>query len=225
MTPTARQRAVRPRLRHNRGSIACSNDVKFRRSAGEELLLDAVQSQLFTPSAIARFVEHLSAELSRQTRSETTALVELRRALLETEAAITQCVDFIMLGKSSPSVEARLAELEQKQSEMRATLSAQEAAHSLTVTDLDELKAAGMAALDDLPGLLAGSAAETRDVLARLLGATTVVTPSADKSALEIKMAGHMTGLLSISAVKQRKTAKLVNVVAGAGFEPTTFGL
>ena len=92
------------------------------------------------------------------------------------------------------------------------------------LTDARELKVLAKAALDDLPTLWAGAAAETRSVLERLIGQT-VVKPSAGKCSVEIKKAGQLTGLLTIKALAQRKNSKLVNVVAGARFELATFGL
>jgi site-specific DNA recombinase len=211
-------------VRHNRGDQACKNDVKFRRDKTEGTLLDVVRSQLFTTAAIERYTQLLAEELATQSDSGEDVAATLTKALSETDKAIAGCMAFIEAGNTSPTVATRLATHERKAQELRDALARHEEARCFTTTDFDELKSAGLSALENLPALLNGAEAQTRAVLAQLLGPTTV-TPAADKQTLEIKMAGQLTGLLSIPAIKQRKTARLVNVVAGAGFEPTTFGL
>ena len=212
-------------VRHNRGIHACSNDVKFRRDAAEQQVIEAVRTKLFTADAIEKYVDYLTEELSRQGTSSETATAVLRKALSEAEKGIANCLRFIEQGHANASIGARLTELEAKAATTRQELAKLQSAPGLSTGDVEALKAAGLEALSSLPELLAGAAPEARTILGRLLG-TSVVEPAADKSRLEIKMAGQMTGLLAIPAVKQRsKTARLGNVVAGAGFEPTTFGL
>jgi site-specific DNA recombinase len=211
-------------VRHNRGVHACVNDVKFRRDAAEQQVIEAVRGQLFTAEAIDKYVAYLTDELSRQDASSETANTAWRKALMEAEKGIANCLRFVEQGHANASIAARLTELEGKASEARDELIKLESAPGLSPNDIEVLKAAGLEALRNLPELLAGAAPEARTILGRLLGKS-VVEPTADKTSLEIKMAGQMTGLLAIPAVKQRKTARLGNVVAGAGFEPTTFGL
>ena len=94
-----------------------------------------------------------------------------------------------------------------------------------------------MAALEMLPELLSGTSEEARPVLAKLLGEC-VVVPSADKKTVQVRLEGHLPGLLTLTANKRRKTSQgqkqngppdvddpLGNVVARARFELATFGL
>jgi hypothetical protein len=93
-------------------------------------------------------------------------------------------------------------------------------------TDVDDMtEASALAALDHFLTLLAGAVSETRPVLAELPDAS-IVTASDDKTTLEKKMAGLMTGLLKIPAVKQRsEPTRLVTVVAGAVMRTTRFNV
>ncbi len=211
-------------VRHNRGDRACNNDVKFNRELAETALLDAVRAELFTPHVIGRFVELLGSEFEQQSKTSQAAVVDYRKALKDCENRIEGCLEFIEAGQGSASVAGRLAVLEAKVLDLRNAIGKEDEVRSLSTAELSELRKMGLAALDSLPALLAGAVAETRVVLGRLLGAV-VVTPAQDKLTLEMKMAGHMTGLLQIEAGKKRKTSSLVSVVAGTGFEPVTFGL
>ncbi len=193
--------------------------------AHEESVLGAVQAKLFTPDAIERFVELLDAEWTEQNGLGDDAIAQQRTALQAAERGIQNCLDFVVSGKGNQSLLARIEDLERKKAEALAAIHAHESRPKLNPEDRAALKEAGIEALSQLPSLLSGAAEETRAILARLMTEPAVVAPSADKTTLEIKMAGHLAGLFSIPAVQQRKTAKLVNVVAGAGFEPTTFGL
>ena len=212
-------------VRHNRGVHACANDVKFRRDAAEQRVIEALRSRLFTAEALDKYVSHLASELSNQSSSTEAATTALRKDLQDAEKGIANCVRFIVQGNNHPSIAAQLTGLEAKASTVRDELSKLKSKPGLSEADVEALKAAGLEALENLPELLAGATSEARTILGRLLGMS-VVEPSPDKTSLEIKMAGQMTGLLAIPAVKQRsKTARLGNVVARAGFEPATFGL
>ncbi len=210
-------------VRHNRGLSACTNDVKFKRSEAEQAVLQAVRVKLFTPQALERFVDFLGEEQARQSSTGPDTAARLRKALHEVEKRIAR---WMLVGEEENAIQSvvdRLRQLDREKREIRAELTQAESAQPLTATDLDELREAGIAALDALPDLLSGAPSEVRTILAKLLG-TCVVTPAEDKETLEIKMAGQMTGHLSLIA-NQRKSARLGNVVARARFELATFGL
>jgi site-specific DNA recombinase len=208
--------------RHNRGKDACANDVKFKRTLAEQEVLAAVRGQLFTKQAVDRFLAILVEEHSRESAASQRNVERSRAALHQAEKGIAHLLQFIESGNATPSVSARLAELEGQAQSQRDAIKQVQARPDLTKSELEALREAGSAALERLPEVLLGAPAEAREVLSRLLVEGEVV-PGPDKTTVEIKMAGQLTGLLSISALKQR--AKLGSVVARARFELATFGL
>ncbi|MCK6396768.1 hypothetical protein, partial [Zoogloea sp.] len=66
---------------------------------------------------------------------------------------------------------------------------------------------------------------EAREVLRALFGGSIPLLPKKDGT-LEAKMASFAAGLFSLFALNPDfLTESQINVVAGAGFEPATFGL
>ena len=191
-------------VHHNRGKVACQNDVKFRRDEAEKLVLDTVQTRLFTPATVERFLSILTDELVNQNQSDGNSATRVRKDLLETEKGISNYLKFIKAGNFSPSVTQGLSDLESKKLELLNKLAQEEQTRQTSGDELQQVKAAGWAALQDLPALLVGAEAETRAVLANLIGKT-VVAPSADKLSLEIRITGHMAGLLQLPAIKLRR--------------------
>ena len=94
---------------------------------------------------------------------------------------------------------------------------------------VSEVIAAAIARYDDLIAhletLLVTRIPEAREVLRALFGGSIPLLPKEDGT-LEGKMAGMAAGLLSLASLTSDVlTESQINVVAGAGFEPATFGL
>lgn len=191
-------------VRHNKGKHACANDLKFKRSAAEQAVLRSVQEELFTPAAIDRFLELLQDEQRKQHDTQFSDVKRLKASLVEVEDSIRGCLAFIEKGKGGEYAEARYAELVKQAFDIRAQLREVEAERPLVKADFDALKSFGLAALNDLPGLLAGAPAEVRAILSNLLG-DSVVSPMPETKSLHIHLTGQVAGLIEVAASKQRK--------------------
>jgi site-specific DNA recombinase len=189
--------------RHNRGPEACANGSKFRRTEAEAAVLEAVSTEVLVPEAIERFAALLQEELHALDGADKSREVKLRADLKGTEAALANIIAAVEKGQTSPTLFARLTELELRASESRSALEKEAGLRQVTDEDIAKLRDAGMTALKDLPALLKGSATETRTVLGRLLGPVTV-DPAVD-GRIQFTMTGHIAGLLQLAAVKQRK--------------------
>ncbi|MBL0425419.1 recombinase zinc beta ribbon domain-containing protein [Ramlibacter alkalitolerans] len=222
--------------RHNRGTSACSNAVKFSRSLAEREVLEALQAQLFSPSAVERFCELVAQEYTQRAGTDSHALSKLTKSLGATEKGIAGCLAFIEAGNASASVAKRLADLEAEAAATRAEITRLRSQRPVTEEDLLQLREGAIAALRELPVLLAGSEAEVRHLLSSLVGEATV--RPVENGAVEIRLTGHVAGLLSLQSKRTRRndSAKeigpaepagpmLGNVVARARFELATFGL
>jgi site-specific DNA recombinase len=223
--------------RHNRGTFACTNDVKFSRSLAEREILTAVQTQLFSPSTVERLCELVATEYTQQCGAGSQLLSKLTKSLAATEKAVSGCVSFVEAGNASESVAKRLKQLEAEAAATRAEIAKAVSERPVTEEGLRSLKQNAIAALQDLPALLAGSEAEVRHLLAHLLGEASV-TPVGTE-AVEIQLTGHVAGLLSLGGKQRRRRSDapkkigsaesadpmLGSVVARARFELATFGL
>lgn len=194
---------------------ACDNAATFSRTIIEHGLLAGIQSQLRRPEVIEEARRRIVSAL-RKAPSVTAKPSQSRQSELEAEVA--RIVDAIANGalRASPALAQRLLNAESELEALRAPVA--------TPTRLDPAQLAPrivdkyLQAIDRLPALLTETADRAREELRGLIGPIEV-----ESNATEIRFRtkkGAVEGALSRMA-----GGPSVFVVAGAGFEPATFGL
>jgi site-specific DNA recombinase len=204
------------------GRHACDNSVSVQKTIAEDLLIQPVVTELLSPAAVAAFGQELR-RLEREDR-ERPPTTKPAAAVLKLDARLEQLEGMRLEGILSDDEYRTLAARAQTE---RANL-VREA--EPTADRRDMIKVARM--LPDAAAVLrskladAGAALadarcirEARTMLAEFLGGTVRVRPSPDRT--------HLIARVGMSPIPLLRAAGMTvdKVVAGAGFEPATFGL
>ena len=143
------------------------------------------------------------------------------------ETRLKKIVDAIAEGVSARTLKDEMLSMEARQDEIDALLAAQPKQKPLIHPGLAELYRSKVEALQDCL-----EAEETRDEameLIRSLVDAIVLTP--ENGELRIDLNGELAGILALAAESKRPAGAIadgqeqIKMVAGVGFEPTTFRL
>jgi site-specific DNA recombinase len=202
--------------RVNGGEAACASEVRIKRTVVESGLLGGIKSKLLTPEIIA--------DIGRETRQSLRAATRLKpapdpRRLASVEEEIRNLVDAIANGalRASPAMAERLAQAEAELASLKV------AAHPVKTVDIERLVGRVMDRYRTMVEALERSLPEAdieqaRADLRALFGSVKVV---ADEQEIRFEADPRATQLALLRAAGGSAN----NVVAGAGFEPATFGL
>ena len=209
----------------NKGT--CGNHARVSRQELESRILGALRNHLMNPARFQEFCEEYTREINRL-RMEGAAELEAKRAELQrVEGQIGKIIQAVMDGFYSPSMKERMPLLEARKAELIRELEhAKEPPALLHPNMAHEYRKRidGLfEALEDEQTRL-----EASDGIRSLVGRI-VVSPGADGGA-DLWLEGDLAGILTLAA--GRKTPAdpedervLTSMVAGVGFEPTTFRL
>ncbi len=195
---------------------ACTNAATFKRSTIERGLLTGIQTELRRPEIVEEARRRIVAALRK---SHSTAPKPAPERVRQLEAEVGRIVDAIAGGalRASPALAQRLLAAESELETLRAPVQPATSIDpaQLTPRVVDRY----LSAIDRLPELLNGTAPDrAREELRRLIGPIEV---EADAEEVRFRTKkGALEGALSRMA-----GGPSVFLVAGVGFEPTTFGL
>jgi site-specific DNA recombinase len=209
----------------NKGT--CSNRINIRREAIEATVLDGLKHRLMDPDLFKAFVEEFARELNRIRAVEISHTEHVKAELGKVENRIKKIVEAIADGISARSLKDELLVLEARQDELRARLATSGPPRPLVHPALPELYRRRVAALSD--ALANESSRDEAMELIRTLIEAVVLVP--DNNKLQVEIRGQLAAILALSAhgkkpgPDDRASAEQIKVVAGVGFEPTTFRL
>jgi site-specific DNA recombinase len=203
----------------------CENRRSVRRGVFEDLILAALKDQLMAPELVGAFIEEFHREVNRRRRDE-----ELARSNLEAElAAVTKrlngLVDAIADGLRAPGLQRRLEELEGRKAELEGLLAAPPPSPVRLHPNLAELYREKVA---ELHRALADPESRTEALeLIRSLIDCVELHPAG--KGFRIELVGEIANMIKLSTGAESLGSDVarasVKVVAGVGFEPTTFRL
>ena len=219
---------------HNKGPALCTNRLTISQSALEALILSALAENLVSEEALGQLCEDYTRERNR-IREEASQ----NRSTLEKELATVirdhaKLVEAIIAGVPAEQIKDRMIGLDDRRKELERTLSATPAPDPIRFHP-------NMAATFKLrvKALIAqlgrsGDALEAKEALRSLVERITL-TPDQETGKLSVHLEGGLAALLQLS-MGQTPTAPLAGfqgtdifeefvLVAGVGFEPTTFRL
>lgn len=104
----------------------CDNRRSVRRSRLEDAALEALQSGLMQPDAVAAFVEGFTAEWNRLSAERSAVLPGLRRELEQVDRQLERLVDAIADGLRAANLQARLDALSDRRAALVTELAAAE---------------------------------------------------------------------------------------------------
>jgi site-specific DNA recombinase len=189
--------------------------------------LDGLKHRLMDPDLFKAFVEEFARELNRIRAVEISHTEHVKAELGKVENRIKKIVEAIADGISARSLKDELLVLEARQDELRARLATSGPPRPLVHPALPELYRRRVAALSD--ALANESSRDEAMELIRTLIEAVVLVP--DNNKLQVEIRGQLAAILALSAhgkkpgPDDRASAEQIKVVAGVGFEPTTFRL
>ena len=209
---------------------SCSNSRGIRRTELEERVLVGLRDHLMAPEAADAAVRAWAEETNRLNRERCASSEAERRELADVEKNIEGIVDAIQDGAYSAVLKERLHKLEARKAELTerlATVPAEIPDIHPNVAGVYRRKVARLANALGKPEERDAAAAAIRGLIDGI-----VLTPGEKRGQLEVTLRGELGRILEWtgSGAEKEKTdtpisGMSVSVVAGVGFEPTTFRL
>jgi site-specific DNA recombinase len=203
----------------------CNNRKGIRRAVLEGLILDALRQNLMHPDLVAEFIREFDAEMNRQRRDAEVAINFKRRKLEETCRKLDGLIEAIAEGFRAPGLQAKLDELEQSKAGLQSEIDGAPAPSPRLHPNLAELYRKKVASLQDAL-VDPATKPEALDILRDLIDRVSV---SASENGFKIELVGEIANMVRLSTGAESLGSdpyrSSVKVVAGVGFEPTTFRL
>jgi len=209
----------------NKGT--CNNRLNIRRDAVEKIVLDGLKHRLMDPELFKVFVEEFAAEFNRLRAAEGNQIVQARSELSAIERRLEKIVEAITEGVPARTLKDELLRLEARQDQLREQLARPEPDRTLIHPALAEIYRRKVAAVQE--ALEDEATRDEATELIRSLIQAIVLVP--DHSTLRIEVRGELAAILAFGEARKnascvdRDIAEQIKMVAGVGFEPTTFRL
>jgi site-specific DNA recombinase len=209
----------------NKGT--CGNRINIRRDAIEAIVLDGLKHRLMDPEMFKAFVKEFTDEFNRLRGSAGNRVEQAKSELVGVERRLKKIVEAIADGVSARTLKEELLRLEKRQDELRVLLAKPEPERVLVHPGLAELYRRKVAAFHE--ALEDEVTREEAMELIRSLIEAIVLIP--DDPGLRVEVRGELAAILAFGegrknpGPRDRDSAKQIKMVAGVGFEPTTFRL
>ncbi len=209
----------------NKGT--CENRLNIRAELIEKIVLDGLKHRLMDPDLFKVFVQEFTREFNRLRAAEGGCIEHAKTELLGIERRLRKIVDAIAEGVPARTLKEELLALEARQDELRGLLAAPEPDKPLLHPNLAEAYRRKVAALHEALEDEA-SRTEAMELIRSLIEAIVLVPQDGN---LRVEVRGELAAILALVAgskkpgLADRADAEQIKVVAGVGFEPTTFRL
>ncbi len=198
------------------GQHACGNHLRVARVIAESRILAGIKAELLAPEYLDEFKREFRALRAAQ-HSARKAASEARRARLsELEQEIGHLIDAVAKGLLSPAIKARLEAAESERSELLSDRGGQSERAADVLSRLSDTYRELVENLEHIPERHIPRA---RASLSGMTGGAIRLIPDEGRRCLTAELSLDGGRLLEMA------TGRKINVVAGAGFEPATFGL
>jgi DNA invertase Pin-like site-specific DNA recombinase len=213
----------------NKGT--CDNKRTIRRDTLETTVLDGLKNHLMDPELCALFAEEYTAHRNQLLMDHNAELVGARAELGKITREIDRLIQAIIDGVPGAQVKDKMGQLEARKIELEAKLEDGEEETVLIHPEMGRYYRDQVAALSEALGdedYRAEAVAIIRTLVDKV-----VLTPIEfdGKKTVAIDLHGELAGILSLAsnAKKPLKESDFcvesIKLVAGVGFEPTTFRL
>ena len=210
----------------NKGTCAELRSIK--RTALENLVLDGLKHQLMDPELCKIFADEYVKELTRLNAQNLDGQVFHKAELNKIECELEKLVDAICAGIPAERIKDRMVALEERKAELVAKLEAASDANVVIHPNMGRYYRERVAHLSDTLRS-EDSRSEATEILRSLID--TIIVNFNECGQPHIDIQGSLAGILSLSKAKKNATSlsegdiQEIKLVAGVGFEPTTFRL
>ncbi|MCE5974928.1 recombinase family protein [Sinirhodobacter sp. WL0062] len=201
----------------------CAQNRSFKRGDLEALVLDLLSGRLMQPAAVAAFIAAYGEEVNAGRAEETAKRARLETEQIQISRRLDGLYDAIADGLRTPGLMAKLEELESRKIAVETELSAPLPSPVRLHPGLSEIYRRKVTALAQT---LSDPAIRTA-ALETIRGLINSVTIHVDGERVTVELEGAITALIGLAQPEavEGLDACSVEVVAGVGFEPTTFRL
>jgi site-specific DNA recombinase len=205
----------------NKGT--CNNLLTIRRDVLEVKVLDGLKHQLMHPDLVRTFVDEFRRELNRQAWEQDARRGWTTRDFQKTERDIGKLIEAIKAGVPGAAVKDEILALETRRSNLLDQLNAAPAPVPRLHPNIAALYREKVASLHEALNA-EGTRTEAAEHIRGLIEEIRLVP---EKGTLRIELFGQLAALLNLANQHPRSggTRVPVTLVAGVGFEPTTFRL
>jgi site-specific DNA recombinase len=210
----------------NKGT--CHNRVTVRQDALEGLVIGALQSRLMDPTLLAEFCDEYARHLNKLRTEKNLSLAAARSELARLAKQRENIIQAIKDGVPATEVKDDLARLVKRREELETLLSGTKEEPVLLHPNMAAEYRKQVASLAQVLNR-EENRGEAADILRSLVDRIELKPNKQGK--LEIDLYGDLAGILALAGRKDRPldqsdpSVQQVKVVAGVGFEPTTFRL
>ncbi|AZI38185.1 recombinase family protein [Caenibius tardaugens NBRC 16725] len=209
----------------NKGT--CDNRVNIRRDELESRVLNALRTRLVDPELFVHFCEVFTQEMNRLRMEGRAGIASAEAEMSKIDRELDTLLNLILKGGAADAINAKMVVLEQRKKELALFLAeAEEPPPLLHPSMALQYRKRVQQFYEALQGEEEEKRIEAADVLRSLVDKI-VLTPFEGK--IEIDVQGDLAGILMISAQTKNPASgagsSQVKMVAGVGFEPTTFRL
>ncbi|WGR63730.1 recombinase family protein (plasmid) [Paracoccus ferrooxidans] len=209
----------------NKGT--CDNRVNIRRDELESRVLNALRTKLVDPELFAHFCEVFTQEMNRLRMEGRAEIASAEAEITKIDRELETLLNLILKGGAADALNAKMVAIEKRKKELELFLAeADEPPPLLHPSMALQYRKRVQQLYDALQDKDEGKRIEAADTLRSLVDQI-VLTPVDGK--VEIDVQGDLAGILTISTQSKNPaagaTGSQVKMVAGVGFEPTTFRL
>ena len=201
----------------------CTQKRSYKRSVLEEVVLDLLRKRLMQPAAVAAFVTSVSREMNAGRAEEGAVRVRLEAERTKVARRLNGLYEAIADGLRTAGLKAKLEDMEEQLATIDTKLAAPAPSPVRFHPQLSEMYHRKVEALSQT---LADP--EIRPMaLETIRGLINSVTVHEMDSGVQIALDGAITALVGLAQPEAEAfiSTGSVKVVAGVGFEPTTFRL
>lgn len=203
----------------NRGDAACPNRLRVPRKIVEECLLECIYDDLYSDEGIDLFVKDLEAAIQQKLTAAKPDNDAIKRDMENTERKIANLVKAVEDGDYNPAIKAALDKAVAEKARLETSLAPQTSVLAGICTLLPDAKARYKALTDNLAATLTRNVPQAREYLKTLIGSVKLIPQPEGYLIAELQQ--NPAGLVALAGMEKLK----FDLVAGAGFEPTTFRL
>ena len=211
---------------NSRNKGTCDNRLTIKRELLEETVLCGLKDQLLHPDLIAEFVTEYQKEYNRLAKDASKGKARMERELSQITRKIDQIITAITEGMYHPSMKDKMTALEDRKAILESTLAELDAEQPIrlhpSLADTYREQVANLTkALNDESCKM-----EAANHIRTLLNEIRLIPM---EKTLSIELVGELAGIMSLTQTTNARSSKAtgssLTLVAGVGFEPTTFRL
>ena len=204
----------------DRGAAACPNNLRVKRNLLEKRVFNSFKHHLFTKENIIHFEKEVKRAMNDALKARKSVNGYEKDKLKSINGEIDNLINAIKLGIVSPTVQSELKSLEGQKLKLEKQVNIEfeeierinDIMPAIKKTFIDVLNGDKTASFDHI--------ARLRSRIKMIIGSIRLVS-NADTRSLKADITSQYSGFLKLSGLSEDK----LNLVAGAGFEPTTFRL